>query len=145
MVQFRDDLKNLLLSLLAGHSPSPQVELLPLSEHATSLAEEMILKGNRRFAERRWTDVIGKYEEAIHAQPKIAEAHYNLGPTLFLPERTRFNIWSSLHFIEAANLAPGHPVIWNASSFRKYGRVEPPALEQALMGTWGINIKIKRG
>jgi tetratricopeptide (TPR) repeat protein len=82
----------------------------------------MIIEGNRLFAEHRWTAAIGKYEEAIHAQPKLAEAHYNLGLTLYRKGPVSA---SRPHFIEAADLAPGHPVIWHSPPFRKYGTVQP--------------------
>ena len=82
--------------------------------------------GNQRFAEHLWTAARGKYEEAIQAQPKLAEAHYNLALALY---RKGPIAAVRQHFIEAANLAPGHPVIWNAPPFRKYGTVEPPAPE----------------
>lgn len=38
---------------------------------------------------------------------------------------------------EAANLIPGHPVIWNAPLFRKFGTIKPAAPEQALDGLYG--------
>ena len=66
----------------AGTSPAPQKGPLPPPEHATPLAAKLMLEGNQRFAKHRWTAAIGKYEEAIQAQPKLAEAHYNLGLTL---------------------------------------------------------------
>ncbi|MCA9455616.1 MAG: tetratricopeptide repeat protein [Nitrospira sp.] len=42
----------------------------------------MLLDGNRLFAEHRWTAAMMKYEEAIQAQPTLAETHYNLGMVL---------------------------------------------------------------
>jgi len=110
----------------AGTPHSHQEGPLPPPEHATSLAAQQILEGNLRFAEHRWTAARGKYEEAIQAQPKLAEAHYNLGLALY---RKGPVAAARPHFIEAANLAPGHPVIWNSPPFRKYGTVEPSAPE----------------
>jgi tetratricopeptide (TPR) repeat protein len=100
----------------------PQNDPLPPPENANPLVAQLIIDGNLRFAEHRWTAAIEKYEEAIQAQPKLAEAHYNLGLTLY---RKGPVSESRPHFIEAADLAPGHPVIWNAPPFRKYGAVEP--------------------
>jgi len=115
----------------SGASHSRQEEPLLPPEDATSLAAKLILEGNQRFAEHRWTVARGKYEEAIQAQPTLAEAHYNLGLTLYRkgPVAT-----ARPHFIKAANLAPGHTVIWNAPPFRKYGNVETDSEEQAADG-----------
>jgi len=107
----------------ASHSHAHQDEPLPPPEHATPLAAQLILEGNQRFAEHRWTAARGKYEEAIQAEPKLAEAHYNLGLTLYRKGPVSA---SRPHFVEAANLAPGHPVIRNAPPFRKYV-VDQPA------------------
>ncbi len=111
----------------AGTPHSHQEGPLSPPEHATPLAAQLILEGNQRFAEHRWTAAIGTYEEAIQAQPKLAEAHYNLGLTLYRKGPVSA---SRPHFIKAANLAPGHPVIWNAPPFRKYGTVEAPDPEE---------------
>jgi len=112
----------LLVGGCAGAPQSSQDEPLPPPENALPLVAQLILDGNRLFAEHRWTAAIGKYEEAIHAQPKLAEAHYNLGMALYRKGPVSA---AHPHFIEAADLAPGHPVIWNAPPFRKYGTVEP--------------------
>lgn len=129
----------LLLAVLSlggcgGTSHSPQEGPLLPPEHATPLAAQLILEGNQRFAEHRWTAAIGKYEEAIQAQPKLAEAHYNLGLTLHWKGPMSA---ARPHFIEAANLAPGHPVIWNAPPFRRYGNVETDSEEQVSDGHMG--------
>ena len=75
-----------------------------------------------------------KYEEAVQAQPKLAEAHYNLGMALYKKGPVSA---ASPHFIEAADLAPGHPVIWNAPPFRKYGTVESSPPTSAPDGHFG--------
>ncbi|MDT3776676.1 tetratricopeptide repeat protein [Nitrospira sp. MA-1] len=103
----------------------PQNEPLPPPENATPLVAQLLLDGNRLFAEHRWTSAIIKYEEAVQAQPKLAEAHYNLGMALYKKGPVSA---ARPHFLKAADLAPGHPVIRNAPPFRKYGTVEssPP-------------------
>jgi len=118
----------------AGTSPAPQEGPLSPPEQATPLASQLILEGNQRFAEHRLTAAIEKYEEAIQAQPKLAEAHYNLGLTLY---RKGPVASARPHFIEPANLAPGHPVIWNAPPFRKYETVNPPTQESYSDGHTG--------
>ncbi len=61
----------------------PQNEPLPPPENATPQVSQLLLDGNRLFAEHRWTAAMMKYEEAIQAQPTLAEAHYNLGMVLY--------------------------------------------------------------
>ena len=112
----------------------PQNQPLPPPENATPLVAKLLLDGNRLFAEHRWTSAIMKDEEATQAQPTLAEAHYNLGMALYKKGPVSA---ASPHFIEAANLAPGHPVIWNAPTFRKYGTVESGTPTTATDGHFG--------
>jgi tetratricopeptide (TPR) repeat protein len=124
----------LMISGCAGTAQSPQDEPLPPPENANPPVAQLILDGNRLFAEHRWTAAIGKYEEATQAQPTLAEAHYNLGLTLYRKGPVSA---SRPHFVEAADLAPGHPVIGNAPPFRKYGTVETNSPTPAPDGHFG--------
>jgi tetratricopeptide (TPR) repeat protein len=78
-------------------------------------------EGNRLFAARQWDQAKAQYELAIKAQPSLAEAHYNLALALEMlgdePSATK-------HYKEAANLAPGHKVIWNSPPLRRHGEVD---------------------
>ena len=76
--------------------------------------------GNQRFTEGRWGAAKLQFEQAVKAQPKLAEAHYNLALAL---ERLGDAEQAKHHYIEAANLAPGHKVIWNSPPLRRYGNV----------------------
>lgn len=124
----------LIIGGCAGTPQPPQDEPLPPPENASPLVAQIIIDGNLRFAEHRWTAAIEKYEEAIQVQPKLAEAHYNLGMALYRKGPVSA---ARPHFIEAADLAPGHPVIWNAPPFRKYGTVEPSTSAPAPDGHMG--------
>lgn len=84
---------------------------------ATAAMEE----GNRLFAARQWAGAQAQYELAIKAQPTLAEAHYNLA--MVLETLDQFGA-ARKHYVEAANLAPGHPIIWNSPPFRKHGIVD---------------------
>ncbi len=114
-------LVGLVLGGCAGTPQPPKNEPLLPSEQASPPVAQLLLDGNRLFAEHRWTAAIGKYEEAIQAQPKLAEAHYNLG--LALSKRRLFSE-ARPHFERAVELEPFNQVIRNAPPFRKY---EPPA------------------
>ncbi len=75
-------------------------------------------EGNKLFAQGQWAQAQAQYEAAIKVQPELAEAHYDLALTL---DRQGHKKEATAHYKEAANLAPGNQVIWNAPPFRKYG------------------------
>lgn len=85
---------------------------------AASAMEE----GNRLFAARQWEQAKAQYEAAIKAQPSLAEAHYNLAMVI---EILGDDATARRHYIEAANLAPGHKVIWDSPPLRRHGLVDP--------------------
>jgi Tfp pilus assembly protein PilF len=76
--------------------------------------------GIKFFYARQWDAAKAKFEEAIKAQPTLAEAHYNLG---LVYDALRNDREARKHFIEASNLAPGNKEIWNAPPFREHGDV----------------------
>jgi Tfp pilus assembly protein PilF len=78
-------------------------------------------EGNRLFAARKWDAAKAQYEAAINAQPALAEAHYNLA---LVYDVLRDDATARKHYIEAANLAPGHKVIWDAPPLRRHGDVD---------------------
>lgn len=87
---------------------------------ASSTVRLAINQGNQYFVARRWEEARQQYEAATKAQPDSAEGHYNLGLTLqYLRELEKMKT----HFIEAANLAPGHKKIWDSPALRRYGDV----------------------
>ena len=124
----------LLASCAGGHNHKHQDQVLPPPQNANSEAATAMMEGNRLFEDHQWTAALPKYEKAIRIQPKLAEAHYNLALTLY---RKGSMLSARPHFVEAANLAPGHPVIWNAPPFRKYGTVESAATELPSTGQGG--------
>ena len=83
-------------------------------------ARAAISEGNRLFAAGRYEAAKIQYEKAIQAQSTVAEAHYNLALTFdYMGKRDE----ARPHYMEAANLAPGHRVIWNSPVLRRYGDV----------------------
>jgi Tfp pilus assembly protein PilF len=84
-------------------------------------AAKAVEEGNRLFASRQWEPARTQYESAIKAQPTLAEAHYNLALVL---EMLGDDAAARRHYIEAANLAPGHKVIWDSPPLRRHGIVE---------------------
>ena len=99
--------------------PVPQQTLsAPGGTHP--LALQHLNEGNERFAEGRWGAAKIQFEQAVKEQADLAEAHYNLALAL---ERLGDVKQAKHHYIEAANLAPGHKVIWNSPPLRRYGNV----------------------
>ncbi|MGH7208581.1 MAG: tetratricopeptide repeat protein [Nitrospiraceae bacterium] len=78
-------------------------------------------EGNRLFAASQWEPAKAQYEAAIKAQPSLAEAHYNLAMVI---ENLGDEATARKHYVEAANLAPGHKIIWDSPPFRVHGLVE---------------------
>ena len=82
-----------------------------------------VIAGNKAFAVMQWMEAKRHYKKAIDAQKTLAEAHYNLALTL---DRLGQRKQAEAHYTEAANFAPGHPVIWNSRIYRRYGDVATP-------------------
>jgi len=87
-------------------------------------------EGNRLFAAKQWESAKAQYETAIKAQPSLAEAHYNLALAL---EMLKDQAGAKKHYIEAADLAPGHKVIWDSPPLRKHGTVSDFKVDENFM------------
>ena len=72
-------------------------------------------RGNALFAAQKWVEAEQVYRQTIAAEPTLAEAHYNLAATL---HRAGNVAEAKKHYMEAANLAPGNKVIWDAPPLR---------------------------
>ncbi|MCX5720598.1 MAG: tetratricopeptide repeat protein [Nitrospirae bacterium] len=72
-------------------------------------------RGNALFAAQKWAEAEEAYRQAIAAAPTFAEAHYNLATVLY---RAGNKVEAKKHYMEAANLAPGNKIIWDAPPFR---------------------------
>jgi Tfp pilus assembly protein PilF len=102
----------------ASERQAPVETLRAPSGTAVSLTE-LMERGNREFAARNWSAAKDTYVAVIRMDPALAEAHYNLGLTL---ERLGDPTEARKHYVQAANLAPGNKIIWNAPPLRKFDR-----------------------
>ncbi|MCA9463627.1 MAG: tetratricopeptide repeat protein [Nitrospira sp.] len=122
----------------ATDKPAPLVALEP-PPNANELARTLLVEGNQLFMEGRWEAARRQFQLAIEQQSDLAEAHYNLALSL---DRLGETAKAKKHYIEAANLAPGHKVIWNSPPLRRYGNVpdapQQPAAAPALPAFGGI-------
>jgi Tfp pilus assembly protein PilF len=109
--------------VLAGCASRPTSAERTLKAPANTVpaAAAAVEEGNRLFDGRQLEAAKLKYQEAIKAQPTLAEAHYNLA---LVYDVLRDDATAKHHYIEAANLAPGHKVIWDAPPLRRHGDVD---------------------
>lgn len=108
----------IVLSGCASERLAPVETLRAPSGTATSLTERME-RGNSQFAAQNWSAAKETYAAIIRMDPSLAEAHYNLALTL---DRLGNKTESRKHYVQAANLAPGNKIIWNAPPLRKFDR-----------------------
>jgi len=109
--------------LLGACTSTPKTATQPTLNaplNADPRAISAVNEGNQLFASGRWQPAKAQYEKALRAQDTVAEAHYNLALTL---DRMGKREEARAHYMEAANLAPGHQVIWNSPVLRRYGDV----------------------
>jgi Tfp pilus assembly protein PilF len=115
-----------LIVFACSHKPAARTPL-NLSSRASSTALSYTEQGTRDYQSGRYPEAKTAFELAVKAAPTSGEAHYNLGLTLFALGETE---QAREHFIEAANLAPGHKVIWDSPALRPYGSPEPTITKQ---------------
>jgi Tfp pilus assembly protein PilF len=97
--------------------PKPRVPLALKSNVMPELVQ-MNSQGIEEYQSRQFDQAKAHFQQVLTGAPTAAEAHYNLGLTLFAlgdSDQARD------HFIEAANLAPGDKVIWDSPALRQYG------------------------
>ncbi|RMH37782.1 MAG: tetratricopeptide repeat protein [Nitrospirae bacterium] len=115
----------LAIGACATHTADPQPTLEAPNGTSPEVAA-VLHEGNERFAQGRWGAAQIYYERVIQLAPDLAEAHYNLALVL---ERVGRHEEARAHYIEAANLAPGHTVIWNSPPLRRFGNVSVKSSE----------------
>lgn len=101
--------------MLSGCQSIPNRMVLPAPAGTNAAASRHNDEGIEAYQQQQWAVAKQHFGAAINLFPELAEAHYNLGMTLYrlkaIPE-------GDVHFIQAANLAPGNKVIWNAPPLR---------------------------
>lgn len=97
--------------------PKPRMPLALKPNVAPELVQ-MNSQGMEEYQSRQFEQAKTHFQQVLLGAPTAAEAHYNLGLTLFAlgdGDQARD------HFIEAANLAPGDKVIWDSPALRQFG------------------------
>jgi len=116
-----------LVNLGCGKDKPAPLMVLDAPSNANVQVLPLLSEGNRLFREGRWEGARQQFQAAVDAQPDLAEAHYNLALAM---NHMGDQAGAKPHFIKAANLAPGHKIIWNSPPLRRYGNV-PDAPTQA--------------
>ena len=113
-----------------GCAPDKRAPLMVLDPPPNTLTQvqTFLTEGNRLFREGRWGGAIQQFQAAVHEQPDLAEAHYNLALAI---DRMGDRAGAKPHFIQAANLAPGNKVIWDSPPLRRYGNVPDKPIDPA--------------
>ena len=125
------------LVFIGACSSTGKVKVMALNAPGGSNPEaaSAVQAGNQAFTAGQWATAKQHYEKAIGVQKTLAEAHYNLALTL---DRLGQRKQAEVHYTEAANFAPGHPVIWNSRIYRRYGDVRPAGGGGSLPGVPGM-------
>ncbi len=122
------------LAVIGACSSSPEkARVLTLNAPGGSKPQALLAMkaGNQAFAAGQWASAKQQYEKAVLVEKTLAEAHYNLALTL---DRLGNREEAEAHYTQAANFAPGHPVIWNSRIYRRYGDVATPQGGSSLPG-----------
>ena len=102
--------------LVACTSPiSKPLTVLEAPAGVSPVVAAQLDRGNALYAAQEWVEAEQIYRQTIAAEPTLAEAHYNLASTLHRAGKT---VEAKKHYMEAANLAPGNKVIWDAPPLR---------------------------
>ena len=101
---------------------------LPVKSPVSEVAGLHNSQGIDAYQSKQFPEAKSHFQHAVAAAPGSAEAHYNLGLTLFaLGDNDR----AREQFIQAANLAPGDKVIWDSPALHQYGSPESNIPKQA--------------
>ncbi len=102
------------------NKPKPLVPLA-LTGKVSQAAVQATTVGASAFQGGQFEEAKSSFDQAVAAAPDSGEAHYNLGLALFaLGNRDQ----AREQFIQAANLSPGHPVIWDSPALSPFGNPE---------------------
>ena len=100
-----------MVTACAASRPVPPSQVLAAPATTSEKAAPFMAEGTRHFLAGDWSRASQAFQQAVVAQPELAEAHYNLAVSLDHDEKTAE---AKKHYFLAASLAPGNKIIWNA-------------------------------
>ena len=98
-----------------GCQSTPKRTVLAAPAGTNAAAARHNEEGIHAYQQQQWESAKQHFEAAVTIFPEFAEAHYNIGMTLY---RLKAMQEGDAHFIKAANLAPGNKMIWDAPPLR---------------------------
>lgn len=100
-----------MVTACAASRPVPPSQVLAAPATASEKAASFMAEGTKHFLAGDWSRASQDFQQAVAAQPELAEAHYNLAVSLDHEEKIAE---AKKHYFLAASLAPGNKIIWNA-------------------------------
>lgn len=103
---------------------SKRKPLIPLAMTGADAKPQAVLlteQGTQAYNAKQFEEAKKHFEQAVSIAPQSGQAHYNYALTLNALGKQDV---ARQHFLEAANLAPGDPVIWDSPALRPYGDPE---------------------
>ena len=95
----------------AASRAAPPAQVLAAPATTVEKAALYMAEGTRYFLAREWSQASQAFQQAVTAQPELAEAQYNLAVSLDHEGKTAE---AKKHYFQAASLAPGNKIIWSA-------------------------------
>ncbi len=111
----------------SSNKPVPRTPLR-LAAGVSTAALSATQTGSAAYDRGDFAQARVSFEEAVKEAPQSGEAHYNLGLALYALGESGH---ARQEFIQAANLAPGHRVIWDSPALRPYGSPESSMAKSA--------------
>jgi Tfp pilus assembly protein PilF len=96
----------------------PLVPLVLTEADARPQTVTLTEQGTQAYQAKQFGDAKKYFEQAVVAAPESGQAHYNYALALNALGEVEA---ARRHFLEAANLAPGDPVIWDSPALAMYG------------------------
>lgn len=111
-----------LVTACAASRPAIPAHILATPATTSEKAAPYMAEGERYVLAGDWSRAAHSFQQAVAAQPELAEAHYNLAVSLDHDGETAE---AKKHYIQAANLAPGNKIMWDAPPFREAVKRKP--------------------
>lgn len=111
-----------MVAACAASRPVPPSQVLTAPTATSEKAAPFMAEGTRYFLTGDWNRASQAFQQAVVAQPELAEAHYNLAVSLDHDGKTTE---AKKHYILAANLAPGNKIMWDAPPFHDALKAKP--------------------
>ncbi len=105
------------LAVLLGGCATTSTPPMALGMNGTSSAEQHNAAGIKHYKMGHWDVAKGHFEEAVEANPKLPEPHYNLALAF---HQLGSHEEATKHFKHAAELAPNNLLLTNSRVYKSH-------------------------